>query len=67
MQRYLSERLMTVEEAQRLSELHSQDDRTVSGDRRPSIWAWQSVSGAMSQTVDDEQVERVLRARRTDR
>lgn len=67
MQRYLSERLMTVEEAQRLSELHHSDDERTARKDRPNIWAWQSVSGAMSQTVGDEQVERVLQARRKSR
>lgn len=62
MNRYLTERLMTVEEAAALSYSHpayGQDEK-----RRPSIWAWQTVEGALAQTVSDEQVDRMMAARR---
>jgi hypothetical protein len=62
--RYVSEQLMTVEEAQRLSELHAGREEGTSRKRRPSIWAWQSVAGALEQTVTDEHVEQVMRTAR---
>lgn len=63
MNRHLSERLMTVDEAIALS--HSAaPTHGPSDERRPSIWAWQTVEGAMAQTVSDEQIDRAIRARR---
>jgi hypothetical protein len=62
--RYPSEQLMTVEEAQRLSELHTSREERASRERRARIWAWQSVAGALEQTVTDEQVEQVMRTAR---
>lgn len=52
-------RLMTIEEAQRLStlegcELHRRE-------QRQRIWAWQTVEGAMSQTVSDEQIDELAK------
>ena len=64
MNRYPSEQLMTVEEAERLSELHTGRDRRKQPARQPSLWAWQSVSGALEQTVTDEQIDAVLRTLR---
>lgn len=64
MNRYPSEQLMTVEEAQRLSELHAGREERASRERRASIWAWQSVAGALEQAVTDEQVEQVMRSAR---
>jgi hypothetical protein len=62
--RYPSEQLMTVEEAQRLSELHTGRDERTAREQRASIWAWQSVALALDQTVTDEQVEQVMRSAR---
>jgi hypothetical protein len=64
MNRYPSEQLMTVEEAERLSELHTGRNRRKQPVRQPSLWAWQSVSGALEQTVTDEQVDDVIRTLR---
>ncbi len=64
MYRYPSEQLMTVEEAERLSELHTGRDRRKQPARQPSLWAWQSVSGALEQTVTDSQVDEVMRTLR---
>ena len=64
MNRYPSEQLMTVEEAERLSELHTGRNRRKQPVRQPSLWAWQSVSGALEQTVTDEQVDEVIRTLR---
>jgi hypothetical protein len=63
--RYPSEQLMTVEEAQRLSELHSGREERASRERRASIWAWQSVAGALEQTVSEDQVEQLMRSARS--
>ena len=64
MVRYPTEQLMTVEEAERLSELHTGRNRRKQPVRQPSLWAWQSVSGALEQTVTDEQVDNVIRTLR---
>jgi hypothetical protein len=64
MNRYLSEQLMTVEEAERLSELHTGTQRRKQPARQPSLWAWQSVSGALAQTVTEDQVDEVMRTLR---
>ena len=64
MYRNPSEQLMTVEEAERLSELHTGRDRRKQPARQPSLWAWQSVSGALEQTVTDSQVDEVMRTLR---
>jgi hypothetical protein len=37
---YPSEQLMTVEEAERLSELHTGRDRRKQPPKQPSLWAW---------------------------
>ena len=60
MNRYPSEQLMTVEEAERLSELHTGRKRRKQPARRPSLWAWQSVCGALEQTVTEEQVDETM-------
>ena len=67
MNRYPSEQLMTVEEAERLSELHTGRKRRKQQPRQPSLWAWQSVSGALEQTVTEAQVEEMMRTSRQDR
>jgi hypothetical protein len=59
MNRYPSEQLMTVEEAERLSELHTGRNRRKQPVRQPSLWAWQSVSGALEQTVSEERVQSI--------
>jgi hypothetical protein len=56
MYRYPTEQLMTVEEAERLSELHTGRKRQP---RQPSLWAWQSVSGALEPTVTEAQVDSI--------
>jgi hypothetical protein len=64
MNRYPSEQLMTVEEAERLSELHTGRSRRKQPVRQPSLWAWQSVSGALEQAVTEEQVDEMMRTLR---
>jgi hypothetical protein len=64
MNRYLSEQLITVEEAERLSELHTGRNRRKQPIRQPSLWAWQSVPGALNQTVTEEQVDEMMRTLR---
>jgi hypothetical protein len=59
MYRYLSEQLMTVDEAERLSELHTGRQRRKQPARQPSLWVWQSLSGALTQTVTEERVVRL--------
>lgn len=56
MNRYQTERLMTIEEAQRLSDL---DTSREEHEKRRRQWAWQSIEGAMSQTVSDETLDRM--------
>jgi hypothetical protein len=64
MVRYPTEQLMTVEEAVRLSELHTGRMRRKQQPRQPSLWAWQSVSGALEQTVTEAQVDEAIRTLR---
>lgn len=64
MNRYPSEQLMTVEEAERLSELHTARNRRKRPVRQPSLWAWQSVSSALEQSVTEEQVDEMMRTLR---
>ena len=59
MNRYPSEQLMTVEEAERLSELHTGRNRRKQPVRQPSLWVWQSVPSALEQTVTEEQVNQL--------
>jgi hypothetical protein len=63
MHRYLSEQLMTVEEAERLSGLHTGRDERKQPNKQ-SIWAWQSLHGALAQTVTEEQVDYVMQTPR---
>ena len=59
MNRYVTEpALMTLEEAQRLSDPRT--SREANEDRR-RIWAWQSVEGLLAQSITDEQIERMER------
>jgi hypothetical protein len=64
MYRYPSEQLMTVEEAERLSELHTGRERRKQQPRQASLWAWQSVSGALEQTVTEDQVDEMMKTLR---
>ena len=64
MYRYPSEQLMTVEEAERLSGLHTGRNRRKQPVRQPSLWVWQSVSGALEQTVTEDQVDEMMRTLR---
>lgn len=60
-----AERLMTIEEAKQLSGLdQGYDARSREREARRNIWSWQSVEGVLSQTVTDEQVDQVVKARR---
>lgn len=63
MDRYPSEQLMTVEEAARLSELHTGRARRKQPPRQPSLWVWQSVTGALEQTVTEEQIEAAIHSK----
>jgi hypothetical protein len=65
MVRYPTEQLMTVEEAERLSELHTGRTRRKQQPRQPSLWVWQSVSGALEQTVTEAQVDEMMRQLRS--
>jgi hypothetical protein len=59
-----AERLMTIEEAKQLSEQGEHyDPRTGRRDPRRNIWSWQTLEGALSQTVTDAQVDEVLKRR----
>jgi hypothetical protein len=64
MNRYPSEQLMTVDEAERLSELHTGRQRRKQPARQPSLWVWQSLCGALTQTVTEEQVDEMMRTLR---
>jgi len=59
-----AERLMTIEEAKQLS---GQDDhydaRTGQRIAPRNIWSWQSVEGALSQTVTEAQIDEVVKRR----
>ncbi len=61
MYRYESPQLMTIEEAQRLSDPHTSRE---ANEQRRRIWAWQSVEGVLEQTITDEQIERLEKAGR---
>ena len=60
MYRYPAEQLMTVEDAERLSELHTGRARRKQQPRQPSLWAWQSAAGALEQTVTEQQVDEMM-------
>jgi hypothetical protein len=64
MYRYPTEQLMTVEEAERLSGLQTGRERRKQPARQPSLWVWQSVAGALEQTVSEAQVEQMMRTLR---
>ena len=50
--------LMTIEEAKLLSSIEGCEVRREER-QRARVWSWQSVEGAMSQTVTDEQLDLV--------
>lgn len=56
MNRYPTEQLMTIEEAQRLSDPHTSREAE---EQRRRMWAWQNVAAAMSQTIDDETLDKM--------
>jgi hypothetical protein len=47
---------MTIEEAQQLSDLDTSHE---ANKERRRMWAWQSVAAAMSQTVDEETLDKM--------
>jgi hypothetical protein len=57
MNRYVSTQLMTIEEAQQLSDVRT--SREADRERQRNLWSWQNVAGAMSMTITDEQFERL--------
>jgi hypothetical protein len=48
--------LMTIDEAKHLSTLEGCEIRREER-QRARVWSWQSVEGAMSQTISDEQID----------
>jgi hypothetical protein len=63
-QTYAATQLMTVEEAERLSTLEGCELRREEM-QRARMWSWQTIEGALGQTISDEQVENLSkRARR---
>ena len=56
MNRYPTEQLMTIEEAQRLSDPHTSREAE---EQRRRMWAWQNVAAAMSQTIGDETLDKM--------
>ncbi|HEX2492203.1 MAG TPA: hypothetical protein VHK24_00410 [Steroidobacter sp.] len=58
MNRYPNTQLMTIEEAQRLSDPRTSAEAEAEAERC-RIWAWQTVEGLLAQTITDEQIERM--------
>jgi hypothetical protein len=56
MNRYPTTQLMTIEEAQQLSDLDTSHE---ANKERRRMWAWQSVDAVMSQTVDEETLDKM--------
>jgi hypothetical protein len=56
MNRYPTSQLMTVEEAQRLSDLETSH---AENEKRRRMWAAHSVEAVMSQTVSDETLDKM--------
>ena len=67
MNREVRPQLMTIEEAMQLSDPSTSHE--ANRERRQQQWAWQTLSGAMSMTITDEQIEKMaaLAARRRDK
>jgi hypothetical protein len=59
-QQYPATQLMTIEEAKHLSTLEGCEVRREER-QRARVWSWQSIEGAMSQTVSDEQLDELSR------
>jgi hypothetical protein len=55
MNRYTSTSLMTIEEAQRLSDPRTSREE----EQRRRIWSWQSVEGVIANSITDEQIEQM--------
>lgn len=62
-QMYPATQLMTIEEAQRLSTLEGCELRREEK-QRARLWSWQTVEGAMSDSISDEQIERLSKRAR---
>jgi hypothetical protein len=62
-QQYPATQLMTIEEAKLLSSLDGCEVRREER-QRARVWSWQTVDGAMSQTISDEQIEELSRKAR---
>jgi hypothetical protein len=60
MSRFVTERLMTLEEALQLSRTDNDPHREF---EPHSHWSWQSVARAMAQEVSDQQIEAMARVR----
>jgi len=60
MNRDVAPQMMTIEEAQRLCDPHTSRE---ANEERRRIWAWQTVAGAMSMNVDDEQLDKMAALR----
>jgi hypothetical protein len=60
-----AERLMTIEEAKQLSSQDEHYDARTGRRITPprNIWSWQSVEGALAQTVTEAQIDEVLKQR----
>jgi hypothetical protein len=59
-----AERLMTVEEAKQLSGLDERYDARTGRRITPrNLWSWQTVEGALAQTVTEAQIDEVLKQR----
>ena len=56
MNREVRPQLMTIEEAQRLSDPHTSREAE---EQRRRVWAWQNVAAAMAQTIDDETLDKM--------
>jgi hypothetical protein len=56
MNRYATTRLMTIDEAKQLSDL---DTSHAADKERRRMWAWQSVDAAMSQSVDEDTLDKM--------
>ena len=62
-EQYPATQLMTIEEAKLLSSMEGCEVRREER-QRARVWSWQSVEGAMSQTISDEQIEALSRTAR---
>lgn len=56
MNRFTNTSLMTIEEAQRLSDPRTSREAE---EQRRRIWSWQSVEGVIANSISDEQIERM--------